>query len=103
MLGGDDDQGRGRGRESNEDGRSQPGRVHHPDEIGGASPGRMGKRVLWPVGTPVAASIPGDDPVAPGEVRDLGLPDPRVNDLPWRNEHDWRVAGTVAVPEDLTA
>ena len=52
---------------------------------------------LGPVRAPVAARVEGDDAEVAGEVRDLQLPEARVDDRPRREQQD----RLLALAEDL--
>ena len=96
MLGGEQDHRPGGRREPDEHRGADAGRVHDRAEVGGTGTGRVCDRVGRAVRATVAAVVPGDDEVTASEVRDLRLPDARVDDLPRRDEHDRRVALAVA-------
>ena len=49
----------------------------------------------------IAAVVPGDHEVTASELRKLRLPDASVDDLPWRYEHERRIARTVHLVCDL--
>ncbi len=91
------------GRDPHEDGRRDAGGVHHRDEVRGPLARDVDHRIARPVGPAVPAVVPRDHPVASGEVGDLGLPGPRVDDLPRRHEHDRRVACAVDLVGDPAA
>ncbi len=103
MLGGDDQatlRGQGPG---DEHGAVRGRRIHHGEDVGchlalGVGLGR-GRAVR----SPVAARIEGHDPSEPGEIRDLWLPEARVDDLPGRDEHDRGLALAVDLVRDPDA
>jgi hypothetical protein len=88
---------------SDEDGRCDAGGVHHRDEVRRPLARDMDHRIAGPVGAAVPAVVPRDHPVASGEVGDLSLPGPGVDDLPRRYEHDRRLTPAVGFPEDPAA
>ena len=70
-----------------------------------AANSHLGVRVgpVRPVGPAVAAPVERHDAAVPGEVRDLHLPDARMDDRPRRQEQHGRLAVAVALPEDADA
>ena len=76
-----------------------PGRVQHGQGVGGELAPPVGVEVLGPVRAAVAAGVEGDHPGVPGQVRDLALPEPGVDDLPGRREQDGRLPLPVPLPE----
>ena len=90
-------------READEHRSADAGRVHHRAQVGGTFAGHVGDRVGRPVRATIAAVVPRDHAVTAREIRDLGLPDARVDDLPRRDEHHRRVARAVDLVRDPAA
>ena len=63
----------------------------------------VGLRLVRPVGAAVAAPVEGDHAEVAREVRDLHLPEPRVDDRPGRQQQDRRLARAVDLVEDADA
>ncbi len=71
------------------------GRVEHAQRVGGELGLRVGRGLGGPVRAAVAASVERDHPAVPGQVGDLHLPLPGMDDRPGRQEEDGGLAGAV--------
>ena len=76
-------------------------------ENGGSVIGELDRvvrlRTERPVGEAVPTAVEGHDPVVAGQVRDLALPHPGVDDPPRREQEHGRLAGAEAFPGDPDA
>jgi hypothetical protein len=76
-----------------------PGGIHHRQCVGGEL--ALVAAGLRAAGAAVAPAVEGDDPAVPGQVGDLHLPVPRMDDRPRRQEDDGRLAGPVDLVVEL--
>src|SRR5207249_12093592 len=81
-----------------EAGRSRVGVVHDCEAVGGESLIGVRGRAFGAVGKAVATTVHRQHSAVPGEVRDLALPGPRVDDRPRRQEEHGPVAFAVHLP-----
>jgi hypothetical protein len=77
------------------------GGVHDRQRVGGELGWPVGLGARRPVGAAVAAAVEGDHPVAAGQVGNLQLPVPRVDDGPGRQQQHGRLAGAEHLVVDL--
>ena len=86
-----------------------PGHEHRPfgsdlveygQGVADGVPRVAGRRVERPVRAPVAAPVERHHPAVAGQVGDLALPRPRVDDLPGRVQHDRGLPGPVGLVPD---
>ena len=78
-------------------------RIEDGDRVGDELPSVVRRRFPRPVREAVAATVEGDDPEVPREVRDLRLPVARVDDRPRGQKQDGPPPRTVGLPVDADA
>ena len=77
-------------------------RVEHGERVGGELEVAVGLRLRGPVRAAAAPAVERHDPEVPGEVGHLGLPEPRVDDRPRRQQDDRRLAVAELLPVSFT-
>ncbi len=83
--------------------RSVRGRVQHGQGVGRELPLGVGGGAGRAVRAAVAAPVEGEHPEVAGQVRDLRLPEPGVDDRPGGQEEHGRLAVAVPLPEHAHA
>ena len=78
-------------------GARRVGGIHHCDGVGDEFVGAIGVGPLRTIRQAVAAPIEADDTIAAREIRDLGLPQSRIDDRPGRQQQH----GRRPFPEDF--
>ena len=103
MLGGEQHAPQRARRQPDHHGTLDARRVHDRQRVGGELPLGVGVDGLRPIRASVSTSVEREHARVAGEIRDLPLPVPRVDDRPGGQQQDRRLAAAVELPEDPDA